>query len=287
MTTSKLGRGLGSLLGGTTQIDERFEHVAVTSGQVTELPVAVIKPSPVNPRQTFDETALEELTQSVREHGIIQPLLVTRDADGQYVLIAGERRLRAAKRAGLTQVPVVVRETGELERLLLGMIENLQREDLNPMELTHAYKKLMDDFGLTSREVGERVGKSSSVVSNHLRLLNLSGTIQGALHEGKLTEKHGRALLSVRDEAERDTLFQQMVREGWTASEAEARTRVYVRPHLRDTKKVQPEIQAYERRVREALGAKVIILQKDGRGKIEIYFSSDEELGDIIRRIAQ
>ena len=229
---------------------------------------------------------MDALAQSIRESGIIQPLVVTR-AGGGYQLIAGERRLRAAKRAGLTHVPVVVRDTGELERLLLGMIENLQREDLNPMELAHAYKKLMDDFDLTQREVGERVGKSAPVIANHLRLLNLSDTIQGALHEGKLTEKHARALLSIRNETERDTLFQQMVREGWTASESEERTRVYVRPHIRDVKRIQPEVQDFERRIREALGAKVIILQKDGRGKIEIYFSSNEELGDIIRRIVQ
>ncbi|MDO8521655.1 MAG: ParB/RepB/Spo0J family partition protein [bacterium] len=287
MTTSKLGRGLGSLIGGSTQINEQFEHAAVSTGQVTELPIAVVKPSPSNPRKMFEEGALDELAQSIKEHGIIQPLLVTRDAEGQYILIAGERRLRAAKKAGLTRVPVVVRDTGELERLLLGMIENLQREDLNPMELAHAYQKLMEDFSLTQKEVAERVGKSTAVIGNHLRLLNLSDTIKGALDEGKLTEKHARALLSIKDAGERDQLFQQMVREGWTASETEERARVHVRPYIRDVKRIQPQIQDYEKRLRAALGAKALIIQKDGRGKVEIYFSSDEELADIIRRISE
>lgn len=281
--STKLGRGLGSLLG-SQKVDEEFEHAAVKSGRVTELPIAVIKPSVHQSRTVFDEGSLQELAASIKEHGILQPLLVTREEGGEYMLIAGERRLRAAKIAGLHSMPVVVREAGELERLLLGMIENLQRQDLGPMELAYAYKKLIDDFGLTSGQVAERVGKSMSVVTNHLRLLNLSDEIKQALSSGKITEKHGRALLTVRDENQREQIFKQVIREGWRPSETEERTRIYVKSHLR--KKIKPDRVEKEERLRTALGTRVVISERGGRGKIEIHFSSDEELDELVRRIA-
>ncbi len=189
-----LGRGMGALLGEETMREEK--------GAITKLPLSKIEPRKGQPREKFDEEKLEELAESIREHGMIQPITVRPLEDGFYQIIAGERRWRAARMAGLTEVPVSVMEAGDRETAELAMIENLQREDLNPIEEARGYRALMEGFDLTQEQVAERVGKSRPVVANSLRLLRLSPEAITLLEDGKLALSHARAILEVED---RDT----------------------------------------------------------------------------------
>ncbi len=194
---SKRRSGLGSLIPGAD---------LATEGTSSLAPLSAIAVNPYQPRKSFQPEALDELTDSIRRYGVLQPLSV-RTRDGGYELIAGERRLQAARRAGLTEVPVFIRECSDEEMLALALVENLQREDLNAMEAARSYQQLLDDFGLTQSEVAERVGKSRSAVANTMRLLMLPSDMQHAIAEGTLSEGHGRALLSVANPAYRLSLF--------------------------------------------------------------------------------
>ena len=219
-TKSALGRGLGSLIPQKQTMTEQVLPEART--QILDIGVDEIVENPRQPRHHFSPADLEDLISSIKEHGILQPLVATRVGTG-YELIAGERRLRASRTLGLKTVPVIVREASEQLKLELALIENIQRQDLNAFEEAIAYKALVDEFNLTQEEVGKRVGKSRSNVANTLRLLDLPEVMLQALREGKITKSHARTLLAESDEERREDLFEQMLNGGVSVREAEAR----------------------------------------------------------------
>lgn len=247
-----------------------------------EIPVSDIRANPHQPRSHFDHAAMEDLVSSIQQHGVMSPLVVTKLQDGGYELIAGERRLRAATIAGLAKVPCVIRTANDQEKLELAIIENVQRHDLNPIEEAFAYKRLMDEFGLTQDEVGIKVGKSRPQVGNTVRLLQLAPEIQHAIVERKISASHARTLLSIPTEEERLKMFRAMVEESFTVRDVERRV-----AHPRSAQgTVDPNILEHEYRLRDALGHRVEIKrQKNGEGEIRIQFSSDEDLQGLIGKL--
>jgi ParB family chromosome partitioning protein len=259
----------------------------VANSSITELPVDEIVSNRHQPRKHFVPEQLEELSKSIREHGIIQPLVVVPTEDGEHELIAGERRLRASKMAGLKKVPVIMREASELERLELALIENIQRADLNPIEEAESYQKLNDEFGLTHIDIGKKVGKSRPIISNAIRLLSLPTEIQLAIAERKITSGHARAILEVHDEEKRMALFRKVIDEklsiGDTTIEAK---RVEVNRHTRVAVNRDPNIEAFERSLRDRLGTKVMIGKRGKNlGIVTIEFYGDEELSGLVSKI--
>ena len=252
-----------------------------------EVSIGDIVPNPHQPRLHFDEAKLIELADSIREHGILQPLVVSPLGAGQYELIAGERRLQAAKRAGLATVPVVIRQADNQEKLELAIIENIQRHDLNPIEEAKAYLRLTDEFGLHQDEVAKKMGKSRPNISNTLRLLTLPVEIQRAIIEGKISEGHAKALLSIENPEKQRALFELILKDELTVRETEDKAReVSVRSHLRAAREKAPELAAKEEWLTEQLGTKVKIQPKGKGGKITIEFYSNEELNGILGRLA-
>jgi ParB family chromosome partitioning protein len=297
---SALGRGLGSLIpqGGAVKkaVDSPTpakEPATMTEqiipdakGMILEVSVDAIKENPRQPRYRFTQSDLEDLINSIKEHGILQPLVVTKAGSG-YELIAGERRLRASRTLGLETVPVIVREADDQTKLELALIENIQRQDLNAVEEAIAYKALVDEFALTQEEVAKRVGKSRSTIANILRLLDLSDEILDALKEGQITKSHARTLLAEIDEVRRQQLFEQMLSGGVTVREAEARaSQTGSRSGAKTAGRKDPNILAHEKRLREILGTKVDIKESGGKGKITIAFYSREELLELLDQLS-
>ena len=217
---SGLGRGLGALI--PTEVAEG------AGAMLLDLPTSAIEPNRRQPREHFDEDTLAALTASVRELGVLQPILVRRLGDDRYELIAGERRWRAAKRAGLPSLPALVREVDDRHSLEQALVENLHRQDLNALEEAAAYNQLMDDFKLTQEEVAQRVGKSRSAVANTIRLFHLPPSVQRLIADGRLSAGHARALLGNPDRAVQETLAEQTIAEGWSVREVEAAVRACV-----------------------------------------------------------
>lgn len=273
-----LGRGLGSL------IPMAESTVRIPQGSVRTVPTAAIAVNSRQPRRHFSSAELEDLIASIKEHGILQPLLVQEVTRGKYELIAGERRLRASKMLGLPEVPVVVRSANEQEKLELALIENIQRQDLNAIEEAIAFRALIDEFGLTHDEVARRVGKSRPVISNTMRLLELSDEIQQALMEGKLSKTHARTLLAEENIAKREHLFHQILAGGVTVRQVEVRTASPSARAFMNAKNA--DLLAHEARLREVLGTKVQILERNGRGKIVISYFSKEELRELLARLS-
>jgi ParB family transcriptional regulator, chromosome partitioning protein len=284
-----LGRGLGALIPEGAPSDARIPQ--------TDVPIERVVPNPWQPRSVMDPEKLEELAQSIREHGVIQPLLVTeeRGDDGQprYQLIAGERRLRAAKAAGLQRVPVTIRETTTQELLELAIIENVQRADLSALEEAAAYQRLIDEFKLTQTEVSVRVGKGRVAVTNTLRLLALSLPMQQSLANGEISEGHARALLAVDDEGVRHSIWEQVIAKQLTVRQTEQLARAAVK-EAKETAPVadvpvppsEHQRAALEQSVQRALGTKVALrLGKRNQGALTIYFYSDEELEGVLDRL--
>lgn len=276
-----LGRGLGALIPSFASGTEMAD-------------IDRIVPNPHQPRTIFDPEALAELTESIRQHGILQPLLVTRIAapDGQgtaYQLIAGERRFQAARQAGLTRVPVILKEAVGDEALALSLVENLQRADLTPLEEAVAYRRLIDMFSLTQEEIARRVGKSRVAVTNSLRLLSLSQEIRDSLARGEITEGHARAILTLADEEQRRYLWRLIVEQGLSVRQAEALARELkgevIAARTRQRQQTDPDIQAIEEELRAALGTKVSLVRGRRGGHITIHFYSDEELEGLIGRL--
>jgi ParB family transcriptional regulator, chromosome partitioning protein len=279
---SALGRGLGSLIPHKQTITEQVIPSAHT--EVLDISVDEIAENPHQPRQYFSPAELEDLIASIKEFGIIQPLVVTRN-NGEYELIAGERRLRASRTLGLSTVPVIVRDVNEQEKLELALIENIQRQDLNAIEEALAYRALIDEFNLKQEEVASRVGKSRSNVANTLRLLDLDPEVLEALKVGKLSKTHARTLLAEPDLQKRHQLFLQILDGGVSVREVEARASNTGsrKKHGQDRK--DPNILAHEKRLREILGTKVDIQEAAGKGKIMISFYSREELMDLLDQL--
>jgi len=262
---------------------------------VFQIEIDRIVPNPHQPRKNFDEEALLELAASIRELGIIQPLVVTkaeketeRGLEPEYQLIAGERRLRAAKIAGLSTVPVIIKKVGEeKEKLELAIVENLQRDNLDPIEAARSYAKLQEEFGLTQREVAQRVGKSREVVANALRLLNLPTPIQEALSQGKLSDSQARILLAVTDPREQERLFQDTLQNNLSVRELKARV-----SRVKDGEKgqgklsmLEPRLAFFEERLKASLQTKVTLKTSGNGGEIRIQYFSPEELEEIAQKI--
>lgn len=269
-----LGRGLGALI------------PAVGPGLV-ELPVAAIEASAMQPRQTIDETALEELAASIREHGLLQPILVTA-VEGEaerYRLVAGERRWRAAQRAGLATVPAVVVEATPQQALEMALVENLQRRDLSPLEEAAAYRQLVERFALTQEQVAQRVGRSRAAVANTLRLLQLPEAARAALAAGEISEGHARALLGAPDERTLLAALAVVRREGLNVRQTEALVRrLSERPTPTQPARApasDPETRAIEDELERALGTRVQLVRSGRGGRLVIHFYSEEELSGL------
>lgn len=257
----------------------------VRSDRILHIPIHDIKENPYQPRKDMNSAGLNDLAESIKQHGILQPLVVSIDPAGGYILIAGHRRIEAAKRVGLRTVPAVIRETDELEKLELAMIENIQRADLNAIELAEAYVRLSDDFGLTQEEIAHRMGKSRPVIANTMRLLTLSPAIQHSLAVGEINEYQARNLLSVKTEREQTAMWEKMKTGEMTGTRAfEEVQKTKVRTHDRALRKDTTVI-AQESALEEALGTKVRIKKHGGRGTVIIEFYSDEDLGAIVGKI--
>ena len=262
---------------------------------IQEVPIAELAPSPYQPRRKVDEESLAELAESIKAHGILQPLILRRSGKG-YQIIAGERRLRAAIMAGLTRVPVVIREAGDQEMLELALVENLQREDINAMEAAEAYHRLIDEFGLNQEQVSARVGKSRSAVANTLRLLSLPMCVQNSLREGAIEEGHGKILASIGDHRLLMSLWRRIVRRGLSVKATAdiaakvlgrgdvPRGTILGRPNISS---LDPNLANVQDRMREHLGADTRIRPKPrgSGGVVEIHYSDWEDLDRIYQRI--
>lgn len=272
MTRKALGRGLSALLREVeTTTPVGLEQVAIDS----------VVPNPFQPRRAFPEESLKELADSIHTSGVLQPILV-RPADGKYQLVAGERRLRAAKLAGLETVPVVVRDLSDREALELAVTENVMREDLNPIDIAQAYNSLQERFQLNHEDIAERIGVNRSTVTNTLRLLRLPKGVQDMVASGQLSAGHARALLSLESPDRQCELAVRVVRKGLSVRKVESIVALSqgehkVRPSVRDAKQMDPNARAAALELERALGTRVKILGSDKRGRIEIsYFSPDD-----------
>jgi ParB family transcriptional regulator, chromosome partitioning protein len=269
-----LGRGLGALLG-TSELDVE---------QLREIDIDRILPNSQQPRKTFDEESLEELANSIRQHGVVQPIVVRALEDGFFQLIAGERRWRASQRAGLARVPAVIRQAGEHDTLEIALIENLQRQDLNPLEEAQAYEKLIVDFGLTQDEVARRVGKNRATVANMLRLLKLPMEVQQWVRDSKLSTGHAKALLSlsqpdaILDAAKRVIQGNLSVRHAEMLVGRIAKGETRSDEPAADADVEDPNVKAAIRALEQVIGTKVAIHESQGKGRIEIHFYSFEEM---------
>jgi ParB family chromosome partitioning protein len=284
MTRRALGRGLSALLSDTR---------AIPSDELLEVDLDLIDPSEVQPRTNFDEGRLDDLAQSIRTNGIVQPLLVRR-REGRYQLIAGERRWRAARKAGLKKVPVIVREVPDEKLLELALIENIQRQELNPIEEAHAYKRLIETLGLTQEMIAQRIGRDRSFVANYLRLLRLPQEIQRLVEEEKLSMGHARALLAVDDPKIQRKLAEDCVARNLSVREMEQAVKrviagvspsAAVEDRPKQVKALDPNVQAAENRLRRYLSTKVHIVpdaQGEG-GRIEIEYYDMRDLDRIYR----
>ncbi len=279
---SALGRGLSSLIPQKQTLTEQI--IPEARHEIREISVEEIRKNPHQPRHYFSKKDLEDLISSIKEHGIIQPLIAHR-TDGEYELIAGERRLRAATTLGLKTVPVIVREVNEQQKLELALIENLQRQDLNGFEEALAFRALIDEFNLTQDQVAERVGKARPTVTNTLRLLELPDYILEALKTGQISKTHCRSLLAETDEEKQRKLFKQILK-GELPSNETAKRVTGLEKHKKHSSKKDPNILAHERNLREILGTKVEIQEKSGRGKITISFFSKEEFNNLLDLIS-
>ena len=279
---SGLGRGLDALFSNSLMDDnDSVKTVAISS----------IVPNPRQPRTRFTDNELSELADSIREHGVIQPLIVSEQSDGTYTLIAGERRLRASQIAGLSTVPVVPRQADDRELLELALIENIQREDLSPLEAAEAYKSLEENFNLTHEEISKRVGKNRASVTNTMRLLKLPGEVQKALLEKKITEGHARVLLSLPTPQAQINAMNHIIKNELNVRQTEE----YIRNLLGESNKkpkaaktdLTPELKEIEDKLRQSIGTKVSLRPtKNGAGSINIHYYSDEELEAIIDKLS-
>jgi ParB family chromosome partitioning protein len=268
-----LGRGLGALLSSPAS----STGPEANSGSVIELPIDSISPNPKQPRKDFDDRALHDLAESLKQSGLLQPVVVRRFGEG-YQLIVGERRWRAAKMAGITRIPAVIRDATDAETLELALVENLLREDLNPMEEAEAYQRLLVEFGWTQEELAQRVARDRSSVANCLRLLKLPETIQADLRAGRLTMGHARALLSLDSPAEQLKLRGQILAHSWSVRATEQGVQAKrVQPTRRALRR-SAELAAVEDALRVALATRVRIVGNERAGRIEIAYSSREEL---------
>ncbi|MFL0250108.1 ParB/RepB/Spo0J family partition protein [Clostridium neuense] len=276
---SGLGRGLGALIQDNNLTKEENKSV-------DKINLNMIKPNKKQPREYFDEKKISQLAESIKEHGIIQPLVLKKDG-GVYTIVAGERRWRAAKSIGLSEVPAVVIDATEKDLLEISLIENIQREDLNPIEEAKAYRRLLDDFNLTQEELAKRVGKSRVAITNCMRLLNLDTRVQDYLIDEVISEGHGRALLAVEDKNLQYELAQAIIDEDLSVRDTEKLIKDYYKKSQNNDKKKteefnNPYVSDIKSKLESYFGTKVLLKNGKNKGKIEIEYYSNEDLQRII-----
>ncbi len=282
----RLGRGLEALLGPVSR------EQAVASGALRELPVTAIRPNPFQPRTHFDPTELADLARSIESSGLLQPIVVRSSGNGAYELIAGERRWRAVQQLGWASVPAVVKEADDRTLLTLALVENLQRDDLSPIDEALGYQRLLEEFGMPQQELARIVGRDRSTVANTLRLLKLPLTVRGLLHEKKLTEGHARALLALENPAAIERLATESVAGGWSVRELEARVRGD-RPVTRrqraaatETRHPTADVRRVEEALRQRLGTDVrVTAKRRGRGLVTLSYYSNDDLARLLEII--
>ena len=282
----RLGRGLEALLGPISR------EQAVASGALRELPVAAIRPNPFQPRSHFGPAELTDLTRSIESSGLLQPIVVRSAGDGAYELIAGERRWRAVQQLGWSNVPAVVKDADDRTLLTLALVENLQRDDLSPIDEALGYQRLLEEFGMPQQELARIVGRDRSTVANTLRLLKLPLTVRGLLHEKKLSEGHARALLALENPAAIERLATEAVAGGWSVRELEARVRgdrpVTRRPRAAgaETRNPTADVRRVEEALRQRLGTDVrVTAKRRGRGLVTLSYYSNDDLARLLEII--
>ena len=281
-----LGKGLDALI--PSRDTDEITSQRTSSPGVLLIPIESIHPNPQQPRSHLDEEALNELAASIREHGILQPLIVSKDPGAEsYTLIAGERRWRAAEIAGLSMVPVIERTVSEQGQLELALIENLQRTDLTPLEMAEAYRHFSEDFSLTHEQIAERVGKSRTSVTNTIRLLNLPEQVRRALAKNLISEGHARAILGLQSEQGQLAILSIILREDLNVRQTEALVKKMSgeRPPTIHKPSPSAEVSALEKRLRNHFGTKVSLNDGKNGGRLVIYYYSDEELNAILDKI--
>jgi len=277
----RLGKGLGALI----------PDAVSTTAETTEIKLNKIKPNPFQPRRTFDDEKLSELASSIKEHGVIQAVVVTPSGtEDQYLLVAGERRCRAAKIAGLTSVPAVVKSFDKSTMLEIALIENLQREDLNPVEEARAYRKLMQEYNYTQEELSKRIGRSRPSIANSLRLMSLPEAILNSLIIGELTPGQVRPLLAIDDQGAQQELAERIIEEKLSAREVEkivdrGEKGKTVRNLKKNETTLDPESEELQLQMQRNLGTKVKLKQSKNGGTIEIYYYSNEDLERLIEKL--
>ncbi|HEX4825975.1 MAG TPA: ParB/RepB/Spo0J family partition protein [Candidatus Polarisedimenticolaceae bacterium] len=284
MKRKALGKGLSSLIPSSLSPQAATSPASPPSSVRPfefKVEVSKIRPNPRQPRQTFDEAGLEELARSLKTQGVLQPVVVRPAANGAYELVAGERRWRAAQRAGIHQIPAIVRDVSDANLLQLALIENLQREELNAIEEAEAYRILIDDLQLTQGEIAEHVGKQRATVANSLRLLALPRKVQDLVRSRQLSMGHARALLALEDPKLMESLAERIVKDGLSVREVEARAHrgeAVALPIRRAGKSVDPNVAAAEETLQRAVGTRVRIRGSAKSGRVELHYRSSEEL---------
>ncbi len=277
MAKKALGRGLGSLIPETPVFEPNGDAVLM-------LPITEIRPNAAQPRRVFDEEKLAELAASIKEVGLLQPITVAPLGEGRYELVMGERRWRAAQLAGKSELPCIVRQLDEQQRAELALIENMQREDLNPIEEAEGLQRLEQEFGYSQTELAAKVGKSRPYISNALRLLKLSPAVKKLTEEGRISAGHARALLAVSPEAAQEALARRVLKEDLSVRQIEQLLRARKKtPRKRAAEKQQPIVREIEDRLQQKLGTKVSVRQQEGGGgRIVVDFYSEDELGRLV-----
>lgn len=284
MAKSKLGRGLGSFFDEEPEIKK--------GDRVETLRITQVEPNKNQPRHSFNNDKIEELSESIKEHGVIQPIIVVKN-DDMYKIVAGERRWRAAKKAGLKEIPAVVRNYSEFEIAQIALIENLQRENLNPIEEALGYQTLINKFSMTQEDVSAKIGKSRSAIANSIRLLSLDEPIREKLISGEISSGHARALLSIEIPKIRMALLESIISKGLNVRQAEALAKQLqaTKPRIKSSapvnEQLKAQLEALEDRLSSYLGTKVTLVHDKKKGKIEIEYYGNEDLDRILSLIEQ
>ncbi|QJB56012.1 ParB/RepB/Spo0J family partition protein [Pseudodesulfovibrio sp. zrk46] len=294
-----LGRGLDALLGGVRE----DEKVTSDAAEVRMIPITAITPNPHQPRREFAEEALNDLCASIKTRGVLQPILIRPLGGGKYELVAGERRLRASKLAGLTEIPTLLREMTDQESLAIALIENLQREDLNAVEEALGYKRLQQEFGLSQEELARQVGKSRSAVANSLRLLNLPETVQNDIQQGNISAGHGRAIMAVTEDDVQSELHRRVAENGLTVRQAEAQATFWKQngrlPGAEEigqavtaskgakapAKPLDPRLESLQSALGDLLGVKVKIAGSPEKGKVTVSYGDEDTLKSFVEKL--
>lgn len=289
MAKKGLGKGLGSLFDDNNIIDDIITQEAPDNKGITTVSISSIEPNKKQPRRQFDKEKIDALANSIKENGLIQPIIVTPSKNGMYKIVAGERRWRASKKAGIKEIPAVIREYSDEKIAEIALVENLQREDLNPIEEALGYKTLLEEFNLTQELVSKRIGKSRSAIANSMRLLSLEDQIQKLLISGEISSGHARAILSVEDNELRLALSKRIIEDSLNVRQAEslAKQLQKKKPPSKPPKKsaYDIELESIQNTLSSNLGTKVKISHTDKKGKIEIEYYGNDDLERILKLI--